>query len=180
MDMRALLFPVLIVALLSSMSVVAGGPTTLGYTNNRNIEPVLVKVNAQGKITDYRPAYSLSPELKRLLLANLNEMIHAPATDKDGKPVPSQFVINVALQSDPRSTGDYDVHFVYISASPLPLGTWYWSRDPFGQLGLASPNILSNYPVSTGSSSVFSTGAMFSANASSSSSGGHSSGGHSH
>jgi hypothetical protein len=180
MDMRALLFPVLIVALLSSTSVVAGGPTTLGYTNNRNIEPVLVRVNAQGKITDFKPAYPLSPELKRLLLANLNEMIHTPATDKDGKPVSTQFVINVALQSEPRSTGDYDVHFVYISASSIPLGTWFWSRDPFGQLGLASPNILSSYPVSTGPAPNFSTGPMFTSNSSSSGSGGHSGGGHSH
>ncbi len=178
--MRVLLFPVLIVALLSSTSVVAGGPTTLGYTNNRNIEPVLVRVNAQGMVTDVVPAYKLSPELTRLLRVNLNEMIHTPATNKDGKPVSTQFVINVALQVEPRSTGDYDAHFVYVSAIPIPLGTWFWSRDPFGQLGLASPNILSSYPGSTGSTPTFSAVPMFSANTSSSSSGGHSSGGHSH
>lgn len=178
--MRVLLFPVLIVALLSSTSVVAGGPTTLGYTNNRNIEPVLVRVNAQGMVTDVVPAYKLSPELTRLLRVNLNEMIHTPATNKDGKPVSTQFVINVALQVESRSTGDYDAHFVYVSAIPVPLGTWFWSRDPFGQLGLASPNILSSYPGSTGFTHNFSTGPMFSANTSSSSSGGHSSSGHSH
>jgi hypothetical protein len=180
MDMRTLLFPVLIAALLSSTSVVADGPTTLGYTNNRNIEPVLVRVNAQGKVTDVRPAYRLSPELKRLLLVNLTEMIHTPATDKDGKPMSTQFVINVALQYEPRSTGDYDVHFVYVSATPLPLGTWFWSRDPFGQLGLASPNILSSYPVSTGFTPSVPTGPIFGANSPSSTSGGHSGGSHSH
>jgi hypothetical protein len=178
--MRALLFPVLIVALLSSNSVVASGPTTLGFTNNHNIEPVLVKVDAQGRITDVMPAYKLSPELMRLLRANLDEMIHTPATNKDGKPVSTQFVINVALQVDPRSTGDYNAHFVYISAVPVPLGTWFWSRDTIGQLGLASPNILSSYPASNGPGPNFSNGPVFIANTTSSGSGGHSSGGHSH
>ncbi|RDS81899.1 hypothetical protein [Dyella psychrodurans] len=178
--MRTLLFPALIVALLSSTSVVAVEPTTLGYQNNRYIEPVLVRVNAQGKVTDFIPAYPLSPELTRLLGANLNEMIHTPATTKDGKPVPTQFVINVALQSEPRSTGDYDVHFTYVSAFPIPLGRWYWSRNNFGQLALGSPNILSTYPVPTRFTRDFSTGAMFSANNSPSPSGVHVSGGHSH
>jgi hypothetical protein len=144
--MRAQLLPALIVALLGSTSAVAGGPTVLGFTNNHNVEPLLVKVSAEGKVTDIVPAYRLSPELTRLLSANLSEMIHTPAYDKDGKPVATQILMNVALQVDPRSTGDYDAHFVYVSATPLPNGKWYWSRDSIGQLALASPNILSTYP----------------------------------
>ena len=143
--MRALLIPTLIVAVLGSTSVVAGGPTTLGYANNGNIEPVLVDVNAHGRVTDFTPAYRLSPKLMRLLRANLNEMIHTPATDKNGRPVSTEFVINVALQADPRSTGGYDASFAYVSANPVPPGKWFWARDTTGQLGLSSallPSIL--------------------------------------
>jgi hypothetical protein len=145
--MRVPLLPALIVALLSSTAALAGGPTVLGFTNNRNIEPVLIKVSVEGKVVDILPAYRLSPELTRLLGENLGEMIHTPALDKSGKPVPTQILMNVALQVDPRSSGDYDAHFVYISATPLPNGRWYWSRDSIGQLSLASPDILSTYPV---------------------------------
>lgn len=176
--MRALLFPALAVALLSSTSVVATGPTTLGFTNNHSVEPVLVWVNAQGKVTDISPAYKLTPELTRLLDANLNEMIHTPATGKDGKPVSAQLLMTLALKVEPRSTGDYDVQFVYVSSRPLPLGRWYWSRDRIGQLALASPDILSNYPSSTGTG--FASNAMFVPANSSSGSSGHSGGGHSH
>jgi len=178
--MRTGLFSALIVALLSSTSAVAGGPTTLGFTNNRSIEPVLVRVNAQGKITDILPAYRLSPDLTRLLRENLNEMIHTPATDKAGKPVSTQFVINLALQVDSRSTGDYNAHFVYVSATPLPLGRWYWSRDSIGQLALASPDILSSYPSSNGFTPEFASGAVFSAVNTTAGNGGRSGGGHSH
>jgi hypothetical protein len=175
------MFPALIVALLGSTNVFADGPTTLGYTNNHSIEPVLVRMDDRGKITDIKPAYRLTPDLARLLRANLNEMIHTPATDKDGKPVATQFVIKVALQSDPNGTGDYVVHFVYVSATPLPLGSWYWSRDSFGQLALASQNILSTYPASTGATPIVGMGIPSVIVASSSSgSGGHSGGGHSH
>jgi hypothetical protein len=177
--MRVQLLPALIVALLSSASAMAAGPTVLGFTNNHNVEPLLVKVNAEGKVTDIVPAYRLTPELTRLLRDNLNEMIHTPAHDKDGKPVPSQFLMNVALQVDQRSTGDYDAHFVYVSATPLPDGRWYWSRDSIGQLALASPNILSTYPGSQPPPG-FASGAVFSAVNTTSGSGGHSGGGHGH
>lgn len=178
--MRALMFPALIVALLGSTNVFADGPTTLGYTNNHSIEPVLVRMDDRGKITDIKPAYRLTPDLARLLRANLNEMIHTPATDKDGKPVATQFVIKVALQSDPNGTGDYVVHFVYVSATPLPLGSWYWSRDSFGQLALASQNILSTYPASSGFSPIGAGLPPVIVANTSTGSGGHSGGGHSH
>lgn len=139
--MRALLFSTLIVALLGSTSVFADGPPTLGYADNHNVEPVLVYVNAHGQVTDFTPAYSLSPELMHLLRANLNDMIHTPATDKNGKPVSTQFVINVSLQTTSRSSGGYDAQFTYVSASPVPNGKWYWSHDDTGRLGLASRDI---------------------------------------
>ncbi|WP_233841784.1 hypothetical protein [Dyella sp. 2HG41-7] len=144
--MRALRLPTLIVALLGTSIAVADGPQTPG-TASGNLEPVLVYVNAQGKITEVIPADRLSPDLTRLLRTNLEEMIHTPAYDKQGKPVSSQFVINVSLQSQPNGTGGFDTHFAYVSANPVPPGRWYWSHDANGRLGLSNQtNFARNAP----------------------------------
>lgn len=144
--MRALLVSTLIVALLSSTSAIAGEPTTPTPTDAPpgNIEPVLVHVNAEGKITDVLPAYPLSHGLMRVLRSNLDAMIHKPATDSQGKPISSQFIIKMALKSEQRSTGDYDAHFTYVSASPVPAGSWYWGHDAQGQLVLSAQDNLNS------------------------------------
>jgi hypothetical protein len=149
--MRALLYSTMVIALLSSTSAIATGPTPLGFSDNHTVEPVLVKVDEQGKVTDILPAYPLTPELTRLLRVNLSEMIHSPATDKNGKPVATQLIMKLALQVDKRSSGDYDAHFVSLSVKPLPLGKWFWSRDAVGQLALASADGQMNYSSLNGS-----------------------------
>ena len=103
------------------------------------VMPVLVQVNAHGKVTDASPAIELSPRLRRLLLQNLNEMIVKPATDH-GRPVSSQFVANLALRTTPRTEGDYDAQFVFVSSSPVPSGSWYWVHIDGHRLALASRN----------------------------------------
>ena len=101
--------------------------------------PVLVQVNAHGKVTDASPAMELSPRLRRLLLQNLNEMIVKPATEH-GRPISSQFVANLALRTTPRTEGSYDAQFVFVSSSPVPSGSWYWVHIDGHRLALASRN----------------------------------------
>ena len=103
------------------------------------VMPVLVQVNAHGKVTDASPAMELSPRLRRLLLQNLDEIIVGPATDH-GRPVSSQFVANMILQSTPRKEGDYDVQFALASSSPVPSGSWYWVHIDGHRLVLANRN----------------------------------------
>lgn len=135
--MRSLRVPMLLVALLCSTSAIADQPMLPRPFTRGDIEPVLVAVDAQGKITEILPAYQLPPELMRLLSTNLAEMIHQPARDKHGKPISSQFVINVALKSDKEGNGNVAAHFEYVSAKPIPPGRWYWSYDEVGRrLGL--------------------------------------------
>ena len=100
--------------------------------------PVLVQVDAHGKVTGASPATELSPKLNRLLRANLDEMIRAPAVDKNGRAMSSQFVINLALHTSPRPDGDFDVKFAYVSTSPVPAGSWYWVHTDGRELALAS------------------------------------------
>ena len=102
--------------------------------------PVLVQVNSHGTVTDASPATELSPALNRLLRKNLDELISKPATDKHGRPMSSQFVINVALQASPRQEGDYDAQFAYVSSAPVPSGSWYWVHIDGHRLALASRN----------------------------------------
>jgi hypothetical protein len=109
--------------------------------STQKLLPVLVQVNAHGKVTDVSPATPLSPTLNRLLRANLDEMIRAPAIDDQGHPTSSQFVINLALRTSPRPDGNYDAAFAYVSTSPVPAGAWYWVSADGRQLALASRNI---------------------------------------
>lgn len=100
--------------------------------------PVLVQVDSHGKVTSVSPATELTPKLNRLLRANLNEMIVSPAIDKKGRPMSSQFVINLALHAAPRPDGDFDVKFAYVSTAPVPAGSWFWVHTDGRQLALAS------------------------------------------
>jgi len=135
--MRIQLLSVAVVGLLASVPAFADDTMSLNPFPHR-VEPVLVQVDAHGKVTKASPAYSLPPKMSRLLNTNLGEMIHAPATDKSGRAIPSQFVMNVALQATPNGTGDYEAHFAYVSTRPVPPGSWYWVHLDGDRLALAS------------------------------------------
>ena len=142
--MRSLLLSsVMIVALLGGTSAAADDSMSLNQFRHK-VEPVLMRVNAQGKVTEASPAYSLPLRLNRLLRTNLDEMIKKPAVDKHGKPVSSQFIMNVALRAEPRSTGDYNAHFAYVSTAPIPPGSWYWVHLDGDRLALASQDMFQN------------------------------------
>ncbi|MEO8999510.1 MAG: hypothetical protein ABI227_09380 [Rhodanobacter sp.] len=117
---------------------IAGGPSSL--TEFRpSVMPVLVHVDASGKVTEVSPSTELSPKINRLLRQSLDEMISKPATEH-GRPVSSQFVINLAVQASPREDGDYLARFVYVSSSPVPNGSWYWVHIDGHRLALANRN----------------------------------------
>ena len=126
-----------VMAVLGSTGAIADDTMSLNQFPHR-IEPVLVQVNAQGRVTEASPAYQLTPKLRRLLRANLDGMIRKPAVDKHGKPVPSQFIMNMAVRTEPRTDGDYDAWFAYVSTRPVPPGSWYWVHLDGDRLALAS------------------------------------------
>lgn len=101
--------------------------------------PVLVQVNSAGKVTDASPAVELPVPVMRLLRKNLDELIAGPATTK-GRPVASQFVMNLTLQTSLRKDGQYDAQFAYVSTSPVPSGSWYWVNLDGHRLALANRN----------------------------------------
>lgn len=138
--MRPLLSTVMAVALLGSANALAEDTMSLNQFPHR-MEPVLVRVNAQGKVTDASPAYPLTLKFNRLLRANLDEMIHSPAVDKHGKPIPSQFIMNLALRTKPSAGGEYSAWFAYVSTAPVPPGSWYWVHLDGDRLALASPDM---------------------------------------
>ena len=103
------------------------------------VMPVLVHVDARGKVTEVSPSAELSPKISRLLRQNLDELITKPATEH-GRPISSQFVINLAMQASPREDGDYLARFVYVSSSPVPNGSWYWVHIDGHRLALTDRN----------------------------------------
>lgn len=135
--MRTPLLPLLAAAWLCSSSASADDTMSLNRFTHK-VEPVLVRVDAHGKVTEASPAYALSAKMTRLLNANLGEMIRRPATDKHGKPISSQFIMNVALLAKPTDADNYDAHFTYVSAKPVPPGSWYWVHLDGDRLALAS------------------------------------------
>jgi hypothetical protein len=96
---------------------------------------VLVRVNAQGKVTDVQPSVQMTIRTRRLLRANLDEMIVKPAMIK-GHPVSSMFVVQLALHGKKKSDGTYQAHFSYVSSLPVPSGTWYWAHIDGHRLAL--------------------------------------------
>ncbi len=116
--------------------------------------PVLVQVNAMGKVTNVSPSVELTPQLDRLLRRNLDELISGPATYK-GKAIASQFVINLTLNATAQEQGNYAAQFAYLSSSPVPNGSWYWVHVDGHRLALAergsfNRNTVSDRPGSRG------------------------------
>lgn len=135
--MKAIQLPLLLAMLATGMGAVANTSGSLNEFRPK-VLPVLVQVDAQGKVTKASPAMELPPSLDRLLRANLNEMISKPATDRKGRPIASQFIINLTLSTTPNAGGNYDAKFSYVSTSPVPAGSWYWVHIDGHRLALAS------------------------------------------
>lgn len=112
-------------ALLGSTCAIADDSMSLNRFPHK-VEPVLVRVDAHGRVTEASPAYTLPAKMSRLLNANIQEMISKPATDKHGKPISIEFIMNLALQAKPSGTDHYEAYFTYVSAKPVPPGSWYW------------------------------------------------------
>ena len=85
------------------------------------IMPVVVQVNADGRVTDILPSEQLTPSWQRMLIEQLNAWIVKPATVKD-RPVASRFIVEIAMQAKPRKDGKYDANFVYVKSLPLAFG----------------------------------------------------------
>ncbi len=90
----------------------------------KRVVPVLVKVNKKGDVTRIDPALHLRPVMTRALEQTVKGMIHKPAM-KDGKPIASQFVLNLAIVSAGQKTNEYK--FSYVSAQEVPPGNWHWT-----------------------------------------------------
>lgn len=105
------------------------------------VMPVVVRVNAQGKVTGILPSQQMTPRWRSLLREQLDAWITKPATEK-GKPVASAFIVEVAMQAKPRKDGKYDANFVYVKSLPMPVyGAVYWEHTNFPpQLALVGSN----------------------------------------
>ena len=99
------------------------------------VMPVLVYVNAQGKVTEVQPSTQLPPRLRRLLASSLRQWVSKPAM-VNGHPVASQSIVNVALHATPRKDGKYDASFAFVSIVPAPFASAYWSTRNGTQLAL--------------------------------------------
>lgn len=102
--------------------------------------PVLVRVDASGRVTNMRPSVRLTPRVERLLRTNLQEMIAKPAM-LQGRAISSQFVMQLALVREKRDDGKYTVRFEYVSSLPIPGGSWYWVHIDGYRLALAEDDV---------------------------------------
>lgn len=104
--------------------------------DHRQVLPVLVKVDAKGRISGVNPAFRLSPRLNRLLEDNLQEIVTAPANSKDGRAISSQFIANMALTTLTAEDGSQAVQFTYVSSQSIPRGEWSWAHVDNRRLAL--------------------------------------------
>lgn len=110
--------------------------TELG--SGKQLLPVLVAVNADGKVTKVDSAVRLRSSLQRALKASVQHMILAPARDKQEKAIPSQFVMWLLVEADPDNASV--PRFALDGVQPVRLGPMMWvSTGQFShkQFGLA-------------------------------------------
>jgi len=105
---------------------------------NNHVVPVLVSVNAKGKVTDVEPAYKMRPAFKKVIRNMMDKMITQPATNDDGKAVSCQFVVNLAVVAKPTGHGKYQTSLKYLSSKPLPSGSWMWVHKDQHQIALTN------------------------------------------
>lgn len=107
----------------------------------RIVMPVLVTVNATGKVIGITPAYHLRTDMQGLVSDAVKKMVNGPAYER-GKPMASQIVVKLVLVAQPLETGKYSLRIDYAGAESLPYGTWRWVIDSQNRLrlvdGLAS------------------------------------------
>lgn len=137
--MKTLRTACLVGALLASGAACADSMSLNHFTPR--VLPVLVQVDSHGTVRNVSSAVELSPRYDRLLRQTLDQMINQPAHDH-GHAVASQFVINLGLQATARPDGKYDAKFTYVSATPVPAGSWYWVHIDGHRLALANRNEL--------------------------------------
>lgn len=125
---RSLVLACVILYSLGVAKAFADSDAAKNSNSDQRVIPVLVSVDKTGKVTDVKPAYDLRPGFATRLDATVRAMVKKPAM-KDGHPVPSQFVLNLALAVEPNGSGAYETHFKYVSSKALPVGSWYWVHD---------------------------------------------------
>ncbi|MEP7185269.1 MAG: hypothetical protein ABI767_05460 [Rhodanobacter sp.] len=133
--MKLLSTMVLLGAMTATGSAAATGSFSLNQFNS-GVMPVLVQVNARGKVTRVSPSTQLAPRYERLLRKNIEELVTGPARNRN-RQVSSQFVMNVTLKTTPRADGSYDAQFAYVSAKPVPAGPMHWVSIDGHRLALA-------------------------------------------
>lgn len=134
------LFAAALVGLLFVAGNAMAADTTTASQSNTRIVPVLVAVDSHGNITEMDPAPQLTPGLRHLLRQTLDQMINQPAHDTNGKPIPSQFVINLSMQATQLANGQYKAKFTYVSMQKVGIGNWHWSHSGHMRQKLALVN----------------------------------------
>lgn len=132
--MKRLLSLVVLGTFAAGCSATATDSPSLNHFKSR-VMPVLVQVNAHGKVTRVSPSSTLTPSISRLLRKNIEEIVSGPAMEHQ-QPVSSQFVMNVVLNTTPQAGGGYYAQFAYVSAVPAPAGPQHWVNIDGHQLAL--------------------------------------------
>ncbi len=127
-----------VVVLLAIAPSAFGEETQAGKATDGVIN-VLIKVDSRGKVSDVSTPERLPPAFEQLLRQNVSEMIAAPA-HRDGKPVSSQLVLKVSLESKKDSEGNFDSKFVAVDSQALPDGAWSWLKTDGNRYVLVDRN----------------------------------------
>ncbi len=123
---RTVVFLVVLLATLVSGSALAQtkAPHAVTFRVDNHVLPVLVAVDAKGRVTSVDPPIRLRTPQRKALMSAVRKMITAPATDRLGHAESSQFVMLLAIEpgTDGVST------FKYAGSRPVQSGPMHWVR----------------------------------------------------
>ncbi|GLQ92791.1 hypothetical protein [Dyella acidisoli] len=101
-------------------------------TMDSRVLPVFVQVNSEGEVTRILPAEQLTPKFNRMLDEAIRSWIKKPAM-VNGHAVNSSMIMRVSLNVQPRSDGNYDLFYHYISTTATPMASassyWKWTNN---------------------------------------------------
>jgi methionine-rich copper-binding protein CopC len=98
--------------------------------------PVLVSLNAQGKVANIEVADRMPAAVTRVLRQDIEQAVANPAQNAPVMAAGGQFLAMMAPKATALADGKFAVDFTLVSAKPLPSGNFIWQRNQDNSLAL--------------------------------------------
>lgn len=125
--------------LLSLASLMFAGPalaTSSASAAEAEAFPVLVSLDAHGKVSGIELADRMPAAITRVLRQDIEQAVANPEQNAPVMVASGQFLAQMAPKVTALADGKFAVDFALVSAQPLASGSWVWKRNADDSLAL--------------------------------------------